>query len=154
MSAYVVSESDIDVLVQAITTLGYWSSDTAAADELGSMLLEECFRSVEYRYPNDPSRDSLPGPVPMPKVEEYRYVEPVMGPDDGLNSIRRQQWNIAARHYQYQSCEHPGWEKSEAAGLVEALMKVTPHTEADYSEGSFPWGYAESDVHPDGRAWD
>lgn len=89
-------------------------------DALGAMLIVECATSVRYRYHNEPLAD-LPGPIDKDFVR--------------LALLGQYTYNIRARHltavealkaidgYEYQSCEHPDWEASEAYTFCETLRK-------------------------------
>lgn len=122
MSAFVVGTDHIDYLVQAAICYGrggYVSYGQRRvgldiADEVGADLLRENILSVMYRYP-DSAVDNLPGPIPTPRPDEYRYHE------GGLPKLEPVQVLQAIACYGYQSCEHPGWEASEAYRFCEHL---------------------------------
>jgi len=78
-------------------------------------LAAECFASVRYRYPAGP----LPGPnaasdgpvVCSDRLSTYARLSPV--------AVLK-----ACSCYEYQSCEHPGWETSEAKRLIDSITQA------------------------------
>ena len=73
------------------------------ADRVGQMLLAENRLSVNHRYAEG-------------EMEEFYVYREVRGPFDPRRVIN------ACQGYNYQSCEHPSWWKSEARQFVEALQ--------------------------------
>ena len=73
------------------------------ADRVGQMLLVENRLSVNHRYAEG-------------EIEEFYTFREVQGPFDPKRVIN------ACRGYTYQTCEHPGWWKSEARQFVDALQ--------------------------------
>lgn len=126
MSAWIVSKRHIDAIVTAAINAGLSRGKTA--DQLGDMLWRENVASVSYRY-----REARPDVF-------YRF-EP-----NALNDP----WSLVKQLdcYDYQSCEHPEWEASEARALIENLrahtmaalgMPLTNYQEtANWREA--PWG--------------
>jgi len=100
MSAWLVSKSHIDMIVQAAMVEGLADGN---ADELGRMLWRENHLSLAARY-----GDPVPDPV------EYTFAG-VEAPLDDFVVYR----NLGC--YSYQSCEHDGWNDSEACQLIQAL---------------------------------
>jgi hypothetical protein len=113
MSAFIVSKQHIDAIV---TTALAWRVPTpgnhgtrmhrfsSAAQELGQMLWTENFRSVNFLY-----RDE------RPEKQLYQpnfYSAKVLDPVQALKAIAC---------LEYQSCEHPDWEASEAHRFAEAF---------------------------------
>jgi hypothetical protein len=110
MSAFVVSKQDIDILVAA-QAARIQCEDKATLTELGRMLWRENVKSVAYRY-DMPARHASEYAGYLKDIAAYQY-EP-------------QEWNRravadAVSCYDYQSCEHPGWEMSKAKRLIEAI---------------------------------
>jgi hypothetical protein len=144
MSAYVVHPDHISYLVQVAIGLGRASRSTLTfgdprtgigieidtASEVGACLLQENIASVRYRYP-DCTYDDLPGPIPTPAAINYQY-RPLPVQLDPVQVLK------AIRCYEYQSCEHPGWQESEAKRFCELLI--------DYAVRNLP-GY-------DNAAWE
>lgn len=83
--------------------------------EIGSVLVAEQLASVSHRYPDD-SLDDLPGYIPdVGKEYEHHNTMLSMNPVFILH---------ACNGYEYQSCEHPGWPKSEAFRIIEAIRSA------------------------------
>ncbi|WP_280423700.1 hypothetical protein [Nocardia carnea] len=122
MSAFVVGNAHIDVLVNAIAQYGIAGKDAGRSvyRQLGQLLWDENVRSVDHRYQQStlPERyvlhttEAVLDPLAVPKVIDC---------------------------YQYQSCEHPAWADSDACAWVTRLR------EAIYA--AFP-GYATPVASP------
>jgi hypothetical protein len=102
MSAFVVSDKHIWVIVEAYAEFDPNFDRQATAD----MLLAENITSVNYRYSNHP-------PEPLhPCVQDASAV---------LLSRNYLNWadlvNLC-ECYEYQSCEHPEWEGSDAHAFI------------------------------------
>jgi hypothetical protein len=144
MSAFMVSNTDIDAMITAALA---WTRDDGAlrfyrhdneggpteefvlnsstADLVGAILLVENQRSVNFRYREDdlepvytftrlPGR---PGPVAVLKI-------------------------VAC--YEYQSCEHPEWRNSAAAGFCHVLRSRAISQLPGWETA--PWGTDDPDV--------
>jgi hypothetical protein len=82
------------------------------------MLVDECVKSVSYRYPSDdPTKDELPGPCDAYYLKPYCFEDPKYRPTAA-------ELYQAVRCYGYQSCEHPEWKESDAHKLCEHLQRV------------------------------
>jgi hypothetical protein len=143
MSAWIVSKEHIDALVQAGTSTRddfrvRWyhngvshKLDSTNVDAVGVMLWQECYRSVTHRY-EDTTDGQRPGPIGLTRydIEDYTFT-------------RGQQLPLVAslkliHCYEYQSCEHDGWEASEAQTFCHALRKLLITRLPGY--GDAPWG--------------
>src|SRR3990167_2487217 len=134
MSAYIVDRAVIDALVTVAKDgpsgvphcpgntwypLGWESADgsrtyihdRADLDRIGAILIDENVWSVQYRYPE---MMRLPGPSDLWWMAPYRWgvVWPLPSAVETLK---------LADHLEYQSCEHPGWEASEARRILDAI---------------------------------
>lgn len=73
------------------------------ADAVGQMLADENYRSVNHRYAEDEDPEGFfafdRAPVSVDPVQALKAI----------------------RCYEYQSCEHPEWENSEARAFCDAL---------------------------------
>lgn len=105
------------------------------ADAVGQMLTDECVRSVSHRYPDT---NDLPGTFVLTDAgefgdwfEPYRY--PPMQPGNRPTAVEVLKLISC---YEYQSCEHPGWNSSEAKRFCDALR--------DWAINDLP-GYDEAD---------
>jgi hypothetical protein len=139
MSAWIVSKTHIDGLVQSGIEAEMVEPDHA--DEFGRMLWRENLASVAYRYPDDADGDR-PGPVEFhdSDVDEYQY-RPLDG-EPGITRRAAHVVNAAAGCYDYQSCEHPGYEHSKARLFAHALYKLTEQDRRDDA----PWGIDDRDA--------
>lgn len=123
MSAFMVGPTHIDALLTAgmhraytnYGPLGYVATEPnyshnngrveltrETADRMGAMLLGENQRSVNHRYSED-------------EIEEVYTFRRMEGYPHPLVILR------AISCYEYQACEHPEWETSEAYRFCEAL---------------------------------
>ena len=140
MSAYIEDKAHIDALVtlarwgpeRVISPDNSWRSSVGDSDgetsRIGQMLADENIKSVQYRYHGE-ALETLPGPADKSDLLDYHYAR-----GRSLTAVE----GLKALHgYQYQSCEHPDWEESEAYRWVErlhdALIRFLP-------------GYAEADT--------
>ena len=132
MSAYIVDRVHIEYLVAAAMSRrirGHGShafrwyhngeshelacGDYARAAEVGQMLWDECVASVSARYPHE-DVSTLPGPI----GETYQYGTHRPRP----MTFEPVQVIKAAHCYDYQSCEHEGWEGSESYAFIHTLV--------------------------------
>lgn len=141
MSAWIVSKTHIDSLVQALIEADLIDPDKATTT--GRMLWRENLRSINYRYPDTigARAGSYPGPLGFgPKaVTDYTY-EPLEGKAFDAPHVV----NKAAGCYDYQTCEHPGYARSKARLLVLALSGATSHAERFKLDA--PWGIDKRDA--------
>lgn len=107
MSAYVVTDERIAAILQASSHhpgdsfYYYWNGERHYTNNLGQILLNENYRSVNFRYSeNDSPREFQPK-----TIRQYKPVE--------ILSL------IAG--YEYQSCETDDWRETEAFAIVDAL---------------------------------
>ncbi len=98
------------------------TDDTAG--QVGAMLLAENRRSVDHRYDEDELDPS----------EAYIYER---FPRDITHSFAPVEILSAIRCYEYQACEHPGWETSEAHAFCRALEAAAIRALPGYD--SAPW---------------
>jgi len=154
MSAYVVDRAHIAYLVEAAARLGRHHNDRGlrwvfnvnreagtyeyeklalgdyeAAARIGQILWSENVRSVSHRYPND-RIDQLPGPIGC----TYEY-----GPHRSSVSFNHDPVAVlkACDGYEYQACEHPEWEASEAHAFIQALRRKAISCLKGYDEASW-----------------
>lgn len=160
MSAWIVERKHIDVMLNAgirlpnetrdgILREGFrlrWQSeqdgeydrelDYRNADEIGRMLWIENVCSVAARYP-DVGPDSRPGPCSDDIDGEaiaYTFSDPgyVLTPGETLKAVAC---------FEYQSCEHEGWDSSEAKRFCQSLA-----AEAASMLWQGPWGWDAADI--------
>lgn len=146
MSAFIVSKRHIDAMVQAgqhtrdIQRLRWYHNGVSNVltfenvDKVGRILWLENLASVAYLYPNDGSGER-PGPNGLTDdaIADYTYT-PATRSDEKHTPV---QVLKLIHSYIYQSCEHPGWETSEAAAIVQALQKQLITRLAGYEDA--PW---------------
>jgi hypothetical protein len=110
MSAFVVNDDHIRLLVQASTLYGFAPPDL---DATCFMLLAENVASWNYRYEENDA----------PELIEYR---PVWRREDPL--LFKLVVLKAIHCYEYQSCEHPGWMASTARWFTRQLHAAIRET--------------------------
>lgn len=161
MSAFVVSKRHIDLLVRAAEHYGkqggqgsrmqWWQVDENGEyagwryleaneddreeyytlSQLGQILVSENVRSVHDRYPDDDvDAGELPGPIDAYYMGPYVYSDPghILSPGEVFKALDC---------YDYQSCEHDGWRKSEAFAFCVALRDAACRAVPGYEEA--PW---------------
>lgn len=144
MSAFVVDKAHINALVNAGLAVRYkpmhWYDKDGGhvlqpdnADEVGQMLLDECIRSVGYRYQND-SITTLPGRSDAEYILLFKFKlsYDLLPPVVILKLISC---------YEYQSCETDDWKDSEAYAFCQALRSATISRLPGYDEA--PWEFTE-----------
>lgn len=113
MSAFIVTNDHINGMLLSIRP--HYSGDLCSYEwngeihhmagnerEIGQKLVDENFRSVNYRYnEND---------------EPYLYSQYYVGDLSWIQVVK------LCHCYIYQTCEHPEWEKSEAFAIVDRLL--------------------------------
>ena len=120
MSAFVVGHDHIDgLLTFALAhSVSYWTgreSVTIARDnvsEIGRLLLDENEQSVGFRYgEHDP--EDMPGTIGE-QAANYQF-RAFAAPIPPIVILK------ACDCYDYQACEHDGWESSVAKRIVDAI---------------------------------
>jgi hypothetical protein len=142
MSAWIVSAHHIDALAEAATRPNSFGvlryrykgriRECSSPTTVGRILLRECVESVRYRYSDD-TDETLPGSSARP--ETYYYRPPAEFPPIVLLK--------AVDCYEYQSCEHPGWRKSEAFAICNALRDRLLVKLPGYDAA--PWGIEDEE---------
>lgn len=144
MSAFQVGPEHLGAIVRFALRGGrstpFWrghpTNGNDAADMLACLAFE-CYRSVRYRYPEG----DLPGPIAFPDT-------PVVY-DDALSLYRDLtpvQALVALRCYEYQSCEHPEWEASEARALIGRIKDLAISRLPGYDDVDDCWEITETDA--------
>jgi len=156
MSAFVVSKSHIDAMVNAGLSvmprrggpLSWYAKDPRklniqelqgnyrqltndVADTVGQMLVDECIKSVSYRYQDD-DLTNLPGPNNAYWVIPYKHGFQYQLPS-AVETLK------LIDCYIYQSCEHPEFYESEAYHFCEALRHAMINLLPGYEVA--PWGW-------------
>jgi hypothetical protein len=100
------------------------------ADLAGAALLRECVASVSFRY-SEPL-GNLPGPAPNPDPEQYEWT-------DFGQLLTAIECCAAIDCYEYQSCEHRGWQGSGAKAFCERLRRLLIGCMAGYEAAPWEW---------------
>jgi hypothetical protein len=148
MSAYVVDDAHIDALIDIAEQyereyrgIGrgqlYWhfgnpgqsrSLRDQTKTEIGRMLLAENARSVGYRYRE--------GQDPAALTYVYRPTKREYTPSQAL---------MAIRGFDYQACETPDWDRSEAHAFCHALFRRVVDVAIPQKESDGPyWTVADT----------
>lgn len=155
MSAYMVDREHVRYLVHSAIAAaerdgsaafrwwfgGGWKElrvrDPERAAEVGRMLWDENAASIGHRYPDCGLDSDMPGPM----WETFVYDEhvPLAGSTDWVQVL------CTCHSYRYQSCEHDGWEGSEARAFLEALLNRAEHFVPGYEDAV--WG-APAPINP------
>jgi len=106
------------------------------ADQVGRMLIDECVTSVRHRYDATAEDEDLPGPISQYWLGKYVFPEGEVMGDGGPTQVEGLKL-IAC--YEYQSCEHPEWETSEAKQFCDALRKHLVEQLKGYDEAPWEW---------------
>lgn len=121
MSAFNIGHKHIDYLVTAAIRYDlYWGPEghkVIYPNEVGRMLIEENQNSVNHRY----RTDDRPAPYTFREVLEIEPVQIIKA----INCL------------EYQSCEHPGWDKSEAWYFCRALKSIAISLLPGYQEAKW-----------------
>ena len=135
MSAYLVSKATIDAIVflrqraadrGALTSSVRGSFGTLSPDELGRALWRENMLSLRARYAKRMGEQ-----VNEALLASYSYSPP------GRLTTAVEFLKIIAC-YEYQSCEHDGWETSDARALCRCLAEHAITQLPGYDDA--PWG--------------
>lgn len=102
MSAYVVNDNTINTILGFADEYDLNAFDVKTKDDLGQILLDENYRSVNYRY----GEDATP--------ETYAYSRYTVKTLEALQYLSC---------LEYQSCETPDWETTQAFRLCARLRK-------------------------------
>ncbi len=147
MSAFVVAREHIAYLVNAAlrrTCTGsgfhyHWDGVSHScqpqnredAERLAQVLWAENVASVAHRYHGD-KLSELPGMVPDAEAGfEYGRHEWTHEQPSWVQVLK------ACDCYTYQSCEHPGWEGSEAHAIIEALRSKAIRSLPGYEDAAW-----------------
>lgn len=90
------------------------------ASKIGQILWEENHKSINHRYNLDD------------KTPKYKFTQFMLNAIDPVVAFKQ------IDCYDYQSCEHPGWEKSKAKVICEALRSYLIGRLEGYDDA--PWG--------------
>lgn len=122
MSAYIVSDETITAIVKGLSKYcrDYSYFYNHDEDELGQILLDENYRSVNCRY----DEDTTPHHFKMKKLEKF---------DDGILFG-------CLTNYEYQTCETEDYNSTLAGVMVHNVMKEMLRKRINSQYGETPWG--------------
>jgi hypothetical protein len=111
MSAYIVNPQEVLLLSARYLMIGKEDEvlDPACVNDLANELFLENYKSVNYHY----NENANPAHI---KSSLNHILDLVMTNSDA-------QVLKCCHHLDYQSCEPPGWESSDACGYLEAIVK-------------------------------
>ena len=109
-------------------------------EALGQMLWDENVRSVEGRYPDTRTTREYPGTAEAAEDVAY-YVHPQASVFSQEMDFTPAQVFKSIACYDYQSCEHDGWESSDAYRFCHRLMEAVGGKQPGSSEAA--WGAPE-----------
>ena len=141
VSAFIEDKEHMDVLVRAADhasvrnrhPMSWFEGDTRhsltdyTSDELGQVLTDWNVRSVSWRYP-DCKLSELPGQIDHWWTEPYKFAIPTREHSE-VQVLK------AIDGYEYQACEHPDWEQSNAYAFLNALRREFIRLLPGYDEG-------------------
>lgn len=133
MSCFVVNKFDIDILMTAYADQAGAGSNLLDWTQLGRELLLENIKSFAacYRVARRPRGSDMRNEMAHSLVMARGYT-----------FTRRIAHRAAvakiARFYDYQACEHPGYETSRAKAMVDLLIERYPESLPLYDK--MPWG--------------
>jgi len=134
VSAWSVSNSEIDCLSYWISTLGLSKRDKTS---IGRELRKENYRSLRARYGwYRPEYQKAPA---------YHYTEPRSNAKNGTtyDPYDFDQALKMVHFYSYQSCEHMGaWEESQSYRWMQKLEAAFLEHGADWQREGLTWGAA------------
>ena len=149
MSAWIVSKEHIDYLITAGLSLDQFGVSWRVgpnrvkltlenATQIGRLLWIENLKSVACRYPDDKGNGDRPGYGDQDDtIEQYRYAR-------SRNAVSVVQALKAIHCYEYQSCEHRQWERSQAKRFCTSLESSLVRNVPGYDEAT--WGVDEPEV--------
>lgn len=132
MSAFQVTESHIGAILRWYLTdcpphlrsswRGFMSPNPNDADDMMNALAAENAQSVAYRYPGISTEPVLA--ADNVRLSRYAKLAPV--------AVIK-----ACQCLEYQSCEHPTWDKSDAKYLLEQIQSAAIASLPGYSQAAW-----------------
>ena len=122
MSAYIVSDETITAIVKGLSKYcrDYSYFFNHDEEELGQILLDENYRSVNYRY----DEETKPHHFVIRELEEFN--------DNILFGC--------LMNYEYQTCETDDYNSTLAGVMVHNVMKEMLRKRIKSQYGDYPWG--------------
>lgn len=118
MSAFTVTKQHIDAIVTPVVQSRMYNGfiNGADAQEIGNILWNQNYRSVNYRY-----HDNQESP-------KYYFKQNVVSPVQVLKLISC---------LDYQSCETPDWEQTQAFKLLDEIKSIVINSLPGYAEAKW-----------------
>jgi hypothetical protein len=110
------------------------------AQRVARLLMVANVASVAHRYPDDAPAE-LPGPRPAYWVEDAPAFDVV-----GARTFSAVHGLSMLAGFEYQACELPGWEGSEAGRFLDALQDALIRALPGYADG--PWTVDDDEPEP------
>lgn len=142
MSAFQCTKTHVGILAKAIAkmaphaTLNGMRVKDGPASAVFACLAEANAKSIDARYPSSIATDPVGPPRLARSILNSESLDYPTRPAIELIKL--------AKCFEYQSCEFDGWEDSEAAGLIRALIESAILTLPGYDAA--PWT-AEDPTH-------
>jgi hypothetical protein len=137
MSAWIVSKRHINALVHGLTKRELVSGYTPS--EIGRILWLENVKSIHARYPDTAETDrNYPGPNGFRKSRAEKFTYSIEREPVSINTLL-----MNVNCYDYQTCEHDGYESSLAHSWIAELKKSLTREEAiepAYGSDEYVWG--------------
>lgn len=128
MSAFIVSDEHIAAMLQAAKLrLPYdqfrytWAGKLHATNdvrELAQILIDENYRSVNYRYQESGDSHIYQAPINQKKFTPVELLK-------------------LCHSYQYQACETPDWKETRAYALSQALLRYAINALPGYEQAEW-----------------
>lgn len=124
-------------------------SEQDRAPRVAVILARENIASVAYRYPHD-GEGERPGPVGIPTDLDYTLLCVSAARRHLVYAVELDPAQIlkAADCLEYQSCEHPGWEKSVAHELLGLIRRLAYTSLPGYEMAEWGWPEDPRPVRP------
>jgi len=129
MSAFLCSPRHIS----AVATWAAKHGLVESRESFATMLAKENIKSIAYRYP-ETRRDVIGEWMDM---EEDDYFEDCCA--EFTERLPHAAIHNLARSIDYQSCEHSGWEESEAFHLLSKVIIESGKWDPPVGAGRMPW---------------
>lgn len=147
MSCYQVSNEQIDAVVSVWIALGRPGRTPGhmrlgEAQAIGAMLVRENARSVAHRYPDHRPAEQIGAEIDALTACYQFKRDPFVSVVNVSRCIAIALKLIA--NYEYQACEHPGWEASDACKFCSRLRDELIESLPGYAAA--PWGCEDRNV--------
>ncbi len=125
MSAFICNDYHISLLASYACNKRLSCVNGLDAEQVGKILYAENLASVNYRYHDTPDAQDC-----------FKFDDRAQQANPNAVTVLK-----AANCLSYQSCEHDGWDKSQAHKIVEAIISNAIYSLPGYQEAQ--WEIAE-----------